>query len=93
MFLLTHNYYNYLVQKTKDHEYVDITNEWLIDNYYVLVLKCDKMIINGEESNNKKDTYNYYGFYVNDSLKLIDISSGENNNFVLNDRNGDDGTL
>lgn len=29
-------YYNFLVNKTKNHEYVDITNEWLIDNYYVL---------------------------------------------------------
>ena len=29
-------YYNFLVRKTKDHEYVDITNEWLIDNYYIL---------------------------------------------------------
>lgn len=31
------DYYNFLVNKTKNHEYVDITNEWLIDNYYVLV--------------------------------------------------------
>lgn len=30
-------YYNFLVNKTKKHEYVDITNEWLIDNYYLLV--------------------------------------------------------
>jgi len=30
-------YYNFLVRKTKEHEYVDITNEWLIDNYYILV--------------------------------------------------------
>ena len=30
-------YYNYLVNKTKNHEYVEITNEWLIDNYYILV--------------------------------------------------------
>ena len=29
-------YYNYLVTKTKNHEQVDITNEWLIDNYYLL---------------------------------------------------------
>ena len=29
-------YYYYLVNKTKNHEYVDITNEWLIDNYYIL---------------------------------------------------------
>ena len=31
------NYYNYLVDKTKKKEYVGITNEWLIDNFYLLV--------------------------------------------------------
>ena len=30
-------YYNFLVNKTKNHEYVEITNEWLIDNYYLVV--------------------------------------------------------
>ena len=30
------DYYNFLVEKTKRHEYVEITNEWLIDNYYLL---------------------------------------------------------
>ncbi len=30
-------YYNYLVEKTKQKEYVGITNEWLIDNFYLLV--------------------------------------------------------
>lgn len=30
-------YYNYLVDKTKKKEYVGITNEWLIDNFYLLV--------------------------------------------------------
>ena len=24
-------YYNFLVRKTKEHEYVDITNEWIIE--------------------------------------------------------------
>ena len=31
------DYYNYLVEKTKQKEYVGITNEWLIDNFYLLV--------------------------------------------------------
>ncbi|MDD5888135.1 MAG: glucoamylase family protein [bacterium] len=31
------NYYNYLIEKTKKLEYVGITNEWLIDNFYLLV--------------------------------------------------------
>ena len=31
------NYYNFLVQKTKKHEFVGVINEWLIDNFYLLV--------------------------------------------------------
>ena len=30
-------YYNFLVDRTKKKEYVGITNEWLIDNFYLLV--------------------------------------------------------
>ena len=30
-------YYNYLVSKTKNHNYIEITNEWLVDNYYLLI--------------------------------------------------------
>lgn len=30
-------YYTFLVDKTKQKEYVGITNEWLIDNFYLLV--------------------------------------------------------
>ena len=30
-------YYDFLVQKTKNHEYVGVINEWLIDNFYLLV--------------------------------------------------------
>ena len=42
-------YYNFLVAKTKKHEYVDITNEWLIDNYYLLVEHKNNI------ENNKKE--------------------------------------
>ena len=31
------DYYTFLVDKTKRLEYVGITNEWLIDNFYLLV--------------------------------------------------------
>ena len=30
-------YYNFLVDKTKKHQYIEITNEWIVDNYYLLV--------------------------------------------------------
>lgn len=36
-------YYRYLVDKTKQHENVGITSEWLIDNYY-LVVEYKKLI-------------------------------------------------
>ena len=37
-------YYNFLVAKTKNHEYVEITNEWLVDNYYLLVEHKNNMV-------------------------------------------------
>ena len=39
-------YYNFLIKKTKNHEYVDITNEWLIDNYYVLAEHKNNIVLN-----------------------------------------------
>ena len=42
-------YYNFLVRKTKDHEYVDITNEWLIDNYYILAEHKNSIVNNIKE--------------------------------------------
>ena len=32
-------YYNYLLTKTKKHYFVGIVNEWIVDNYYLLVEK------------------------------------------------------
>ena len=51
------NYYNFLVNKTKNHEYVEITNEWLIDNYYLLV-------------EHKNNILNYKN-KINKNIKLI----------------------
>ena len=55
-------YYNFLVNKTKNHEYVEITNEWLIDNYYLLVEHKNNIINSKKEL--KKDLKiindNYY---------------------------------
>jgi cyclic beta-1,2-glucan synthetase len=50
-------YYNFLVNKTKNHQYVEITNEWLIDNYYLLVEHKNNIL------NFKKD--------IKKSLKVI----------------------
>ena len=45
-------YYNFLVNKTKNHEYVEIANEWLIDNYYLLV-EHKNNILNTKKGLNK----------------------------------------
>ena len=59
-------YYNYLVEKTKQHKYVDITNEWLIDNYYILA-EHNNLIknINKKIKNNYKTIKNNYALLSN----------------------------
>ena len=56
------DYYNFLVNKTKNHEYVEITNEWLIDNYYLLVEHKNNILNSKKEikKNVKVMTENYY---------------------------------
>ena len=55
-------YYYFLVNKTKNHEYVEITNEWLIDNYYILAEHKNNIVSNKKKL--KKDikiiNSNYY---------------------------------
>lgn len=59
-------YYNYLVNKTKNHEYVEITNEWLIDNYYIVVEhKNDILNIKKQISKNQKLINGNYYFLKN----------------------------
>lgn len=72
-------YYNYLVNKTKNHQHVDITNEWLIDNYYLVVEH--KNIILGNKYKiklNKKIVRENYYF-----LKSIVSSKNYNISFKL----------
>ena len=56
------DYYNFLVDKTKNHEYVEITNEWLIDNYYLLVEHKNNIINSKKELKKhlKQINENYY---------------------------------
>ena len=55
-------YYNFLVNKTKNHEYVEITNEWLIDNYYILVEHKNAILNNKKKLRkcSKEIKSNYY---------------------------------
>ena len=56
------DYYNFLVNKTKNHEYVEITNEWLVDNYYLLVEHKNNILNVIKELKKSKDIINnnYY---------------------------------
>ena len=67
-------YYNYLVKKTKNHEFVDITNEWLIDNYYLLA-EHKNMIVN-----NKKKLKRYSKVIQKNYLFLKNIVAKKNYN-------------
>ena len=70
-------YYNFLVNKTKNHEYVEITNEWLIDNYYLLVEHKNNILTNKKrlQKCTKIINDNYY------FLKNIVSSKNYNINF------------
>ncbi len=70
-------YYNFLVRKTKEHEYVDITNEWIIDNYYLLAEHKNNVMnsIKTIKKNIKVINSNY------DILKTIAIKKNYNINF------------
>ena len=62
-------YYNFLIKKTKNREYVDITNEWLIDNYYLLVEQKNNILLN------KKDLKKYDQIIVKNYDLLKNIAS------------------
>ena len=67
-------YYNYLVEKTKNHEYVEITNEWLIDNYYLLVEHKNDIL------NSKKELNKNYKLISSNYLFLKNIVTNKNYN-------------
>ncbi len=54
-------YYEFLVQKTKRHEFVGIVNEWLIDNFYILVEHKNSII--KEKKNLRKNNKLYLKLY------------------------------
>ncbi len=55
-------YYMFLVEKTKEKKYVGITNEWLIDNFYLLV-EHKTNIVRDKKSINKKAKKNERMYY------------------------------
>ena len=72
-------YYNYLVDRTKDKEYVGITNEWLIDNFYLLVEHKSNIVHDKKNiSKRMKDVENIYN-----CLKSIVLENNYNISFEI----------
>ena len=57
-FEVVNKYYNYLVEQTKKKEFVGITNEWLIDNFYLLVEHKTNVIQNKKDIKRRSKTFN-----------------------------------
>lgn len=73
------SYYNYLVDKTKQKEYVGITNEWLIDNFYLLVEHKGNIVHDKKEiSKRLKDIDNIYN-----CIKSIVLENNYNISFEV----------
>ena len=68
------NYYEFLVERTKDLEYVGITNEWLLDNYYLLVEHKNRIIREKKIINSKLSK----GSNIESALKKIVIRNQYN---------------
>ena len=72
-------YYTYLVDKTKQKEYVGITNEWLIDNFYLLVEHKTNIVHDKKEITKSLKKYDRI-FYC---LKEIVVRNNYNISFNL----------
>ena len=58
------NYYNFLVDKTRRHEYVEITNEWIIDNFYILVEHKNKIINSKKKLKKQQKKLNEFYYII-----------------------------
>ena len=60
------NYYNSLIEATKDHKYVGTTSEWIIDNYYLVVEAKNTMKLAFSEDKKLKKS-------LEENTKIIEI--------------------
>lgn len=60
------DYYNFLVDKTKNKEYVGITNEWLIDNFYIVVEHKTNVLHEKKSINKRKKMINNIYYIMRD---------------------------
>lgn len=66
-----------------------------IDEYYVLVLNCNDAVINGKSDDKVKGIIPYYGFYDDDkdTLSMINMKTGNNANFTIDNKTSKKGIL
>ena len=72
-------YYNYLIKKTKQSTYVGINNEWIIDNFYLLVEHKTNIVHNKKEI--RKLIKNKQNIYY--CLRQIAIANNYNISFKM----------
>ncbi len=70
-------FYNKLVNLTKQHLFIGITNEWIVDNFYLLVEKND--LIKNFKKNKKQKKY------LTDKLILMLVTILENRNYKIDE--------
>ena len=59
-------YYSTLVDKTKNKEYVGITNEWLIDNFYIVVEHKTNFVHNKKDIKKRVKMINNIYYIIRD---------------------------
>lgn len=72
------NYYENLVALTKEHNYVGSTNEWIIDNYYLVAENKNRLIKIFKEKKNIKNV-----FSVNEEMYNILVGIFKKHNYSL----------
>ena len=65
------DYYNYLVDKTKKKEYVGITNEWLIDNFYIVVEHKTNFVHDKKSIKKRVKMINSVYYIIRDIVKIL----------------------
>ena len=104
----TYSYYNgleaisYIIKNFSEYgltydKQMDFFGEgkYKIDDYYVLVLNCNNVVINGKSDDKAKGIIPYYGFYDDDeyTLSMINMKTGDNTNFTIDAKNSKKGIL
>lgn len=81
---ITNDLKDFGITEKEQRDLLDRNSEYMLNNYYCLVLENNKCIINGKNTLTKPVETPYIGFYLKDTdtLNLTNISSANVYNFV-----------